>query len=252
MRKTQFDEANLNRATLENADLTNADFAQAYLYQTRLTGAQINDKTQFYAAGEVGDPSTANACRYDSGVAPDSPAMSVTEQAATDADPEEARARRARSTYSRLEDLATENGFPDLKSEMFIRRQDARRELLFAQNQRVKGAFAQIQKWLFRYGESFRRVATISGGIILLSWVWFLMSGVVATPQGKQVTLSAVRDDPPLIWETFYYSVSVFFAGQGTFSPTEIWGQLSILFVRASGPILLALLVFVLGRRAAR
>ncbi len=77
---------------------------------------------------------TENACRYDSDNSPTSASDAIDQSTLDeDTDVEKARARRARSTYSRLEVLARENGFPGLKSEMFTRRQDARRELLRAQ-----------------------------------------------------------------------------------------------------------------------
>jgi len=249
---TQFDKANLNRATLVNADLSGADFSQAYLYQTRFDGGRISNQTQFCQEGEIGNSSTVNACRYDSDIPPDSPTACLTDQVASDTDPEEARARRARSTYSRLEALSRENGFPELKSEMFIRRQDARRELLAAQDKRIKSSFAWVQKLLFNYGESFFRVAAVSAAIVIGSWLWFLFSGTVETAGGERVTYNAATNDPLLIWETFYYTISVFFTGQGLLEARGVAGQLSIAGLRVSGPILLALLVFVLGRRAAR
>lgn len=77
----KFVEANLNRATLENTDLSRADFSQAYLYQTKLDGAQINDGTQFCRAGEIGDTSTGNSCRYDSTNLPASASDSIDQDA---------------------------------------------------------------------------------------------------------------------------------------------------------------------------
>jgi len=251
---TQFDDANLNRATLENADLTGADLSQAYLYQTRLDGAQINEETQFHPDGDVGDLSTPNGCRYDSAMFPDRANASVEKQATTyiDKNTEVIRARRARSTYTRLEVLASENGFPNLKSEMFIRRQDARRELLFAQGQRLKGTFAQLQKWLFNYGESFGRIVTVSAGIMIFFWGLFLITGLFETDSGEIILIAKVTNNPGLIWDTFYHSVSVFFVGSGPLTPTNRIGELLIAAERIAGPILLALLIFVLGRRAAR
>jgi len=251
---TQFDKAKLTRATLENADLTNANFSQAYLYQTRLDGAQINDQTQFHPAGDVGDHSTPNACRYDSEMLPATSATSIECQAMADTkkNANEIRARRARSTYGRLEELARENGFPDFRSQMYIRRQDARKELLSAQGQRSKAGFAQLQRWLFVYGESFSRILVVSGITIGLFWVLFSTTGTVETTDGTTVTTEAVTDEPELIWETLYHSLSLFFAGSGPLSSTGTLGQVLTVSLFATGPILLALLIFVLGRRAAR
>jgi len=239
---------------LENADLTSANFSQAYLYQTRLDGAQINDQTQFHPAGDVGDHSTPNACRYDSEILPATSAASIESQAIADTkkNANEIRARRARSTYGRLEELARENGFPDFRSQMYIRRQDARKELLLAQGQRSKAGFAQLQRWLFVYGESFSRILVVSGITIGLFWLLFSTTGTVETTDGTTVTTEAVTDEPELIWETLYHSLSLFFAGSGPLSSTGTLGQVLMVFLFATGPILLALLIFVLGRRAAR
>jgi len=251
---TQFDDAKLTRATLENADLTNANFSQAYLYQTRLDGAQINDQTQFHPAGDVGDHSTPNACRYDSDAFPTTSTASIESEAIADTNKsaDEIRARRARSTYSRLEELARENGFPDLRSKMYIRKQDARQELLLAQNQRLKAGFAQLQRWLFVYGESFSRILLVSGITIGLFWILFSTTGTVETTDGTTVNTEAIADEPELIWETLYHSLSLFFAGSGPLSSTGTLGQIMTVILFATGPILLALLIFVLGRRAAR
>jgi len=250
----QFNEANLQRATLENADLSGTDFSDAYLYQTQFDGARINEETQFHPDGEVGDTKTDNACRYDSKVRPETAVGSIAEgaEADSDADVEEVRARQARSTYTRLEDLARENGFPDLKSEMYIRRQDARRELLWAQGEKLRAIFARIQKSLFNYGESFRRIVEISVAVIVIAWMLFMTTGTVENPAGGAVTPDVVIDNRILIWETLYHSLSVFFAGQGPLSPIGTQGQVLTVLLRATGPILVALLIFVLGRRAAR
>jgi hypothetical protein len=250
----QFKEANLQRATLENADLSGADFSKAYIYQTRFDGAQINQETQFHPDGEVGDTRTDNACRYDSKVRPKTSAESIAEEVATDSDTnvDEIRARRARSTYTRLERLARENGFPNLKSEMFIRRQDARRELFSAQSQTLKRWFAQLQKWVFNYGESFRRIIIISVATIILSWIAYIMGGIVATDDGTPINFAVVLNDPVLIYDTLLNSVLVFFSGNRVLETTNRIGEGIVVAESMVGPILIALLIFVLGRRAAR
>lgn len=249
-----FINANLNRATLEAADLSGADLSQAYLYQTRLDGAQINDSTQFNRAGEVGNTNTVNACRYDSDNPPVSAVDAIEQNAVDDEEkkPEEIRARRARSTYSRLETLARENGFPRFKSEMFVRRQDARRELLFAQGQRLKGAFARVQKILFEYGESFSRIVGVSGVTIGLWWGFYTLLPVVETDGGRELGVQTVAEDPGLIYDTLLHSILVFFSGSRVLETTGRIGEGVVVVESMVGPILVALLIFVLGRRAAR
>lgn len=56
-----------------------------------------------------------------------------------------------------------------------------------------------------------------------------------------------------MLWESLYYSTLTFTAlGFGDFRPVGTLGQLLTVLETASGALLLALLVFVLGRRAAR
>jgi Uncharacterized low-complexity proteins len=248
-----FVEANLNRATFENADLSGATLSQAYLYQTRLDGVQINDQTQVSTGGDIGDRDTPNACRYDSGSSPPSAGKAIDQSTVDeDTDHAEARARRARSVYSRLEELANENGFPDFKSEMFVRRQDARRELLRAQGRGLQAGFAQVQKTLFDYGESFSRIVGISGLVIGLWWVFYSVLPILETDGGRELGVQTITESPGLVYDTLLNSVFVFFTGNSVLETTSRVGEGFVVAESMIGPILVALLIFVLGRRAAR
>jgi uncharacterized protein YjbI with pentapeptide repeats len=252
----EFNGAILNRASLENADLVRAQFPDAHLFGTRLTGAQIDSQTQFAPDGPVGDLDTPNPCRYDSELISETSFEAVIENGDEIEDKQESaeviRARRARSTYRRLEELARQNGFPDLQSEMFVRRQDARRELLFAKSGRIKGSFAQAQKWLFNYGESFSRIFGVSALTILLAWGLYMTTGIVEDTSGNTIDLRLVITEPLLIYDTFIHSVLVFFTGNQVLTTTGRVGRGIITIESMVGPILVALLIFVLGRRAAR
>lgn len=203
-----------------------------------------------------GEVTVAARCRYDTDAPPEGPeaslAMDPEELEAAPGPPRVIQLRRARSAYRRLEELARQNGFPTLQSRMFKRRQEMRRHLLREQDERTRWLFAELQRWLFVYGESFRRVLSVSALAIGLFWLLFTTTGTLETPDGTAVTARAVADDPRLVWETLYHSLSVFFAGGGPLSPTGTLGQVLTISLRTTGPILLALLIFVLGRRAAR
>lgn len=251
-----FENAVLTRASLENADLVRANISDSYLFATQFDGATISSQTKFVEAGPVGDANTDHRCRYDTDVPPDGPRQSLTiDEDNLESRGESPRAiqlRRARSTYRRLENLARQNGFPSLQSTMFKRRQEMRRNLLQEQDRRREYLFTEVQRWLFVYGESFSRVLGISVGVVAFFWILFLTTATVQTTGGETVTVSAVITEPVLIWESLYHSILVFFTGSGLFTPTGIAGQLFTAVESLSGPILLALLIFVLGRRAAR
>lgn len=246
----------LARASLENADLIQANLTGSYLFGTQLNGAMINSQTQLVEAGSIGDASVNHRCRYDTDVPPDGPYQSTNidkdKFEIKEESPRTIQFRRARSSYRRLEELARQNGFPSLQSTMFKRRQEMRRNLLKEQSRYSEWLFAEAQRRLFVYGESFSRILGISIGIVIAFWLLFLTTGTVQTTGGNAVTLNGLTTEPVLVWETLYHSMLVFFTGGGPLTPTSTTGQLFTAMESISGPILLALLVFVLGRRAAR
>lgn len=251
-----FHDANLIRASLENADLVRADLSGAYLFGTSFDGGKIDGETKICRDGNIGDLSTSNHCRYDIDAIPEMAVESLIEhddeiEAAAEA-AEVIRARRARSTYRRLEDLARQNGYPDLKSEMFIRRQDARRELLYAEGRSLKASFAEVQKRLFNYGESFARILSISIGTVVCGWLMYLSLGIVEDSAGDPIYLQHAIQTPSLIYDTLLHSILVFFSGNRVLETTGRVGEGVVVTQSMIGPILLAMLIFVLGRRAAR
>lgn len=251
-----FKEANLIRASLENADLVGADLTRAHLFGIQADGARIDTQTKLVENGPIGELTVDARCRYDTDALPDGPnnslAMSEDELKESDNPPREIQLKHALNTYLQLEELARQNGLLSLQSEMFKRRQEMRRKLLKEKSEYTKWLFTEVQRWLFVYGESFRRVFGISVGIVALFWLLFLTTGTVETAGGDPVTIVTVEDNPWLLWDTFYHSISVFFTGTGPLTTTGRAGQVLTAIERIAGPILLALLIFVLGRRAAR
>lgn len=122
--------------------------------------------------------------------------------------------------------------------------------------------FSVLQRSLFGYGERFLRVIMWSLAFVigfaalnlLGGWIrpvtadgelgrplaWWRFSG--GLPEGLYV-----------VWESLYYSTLTFTAlGFGDYRPVGTLGQLFTVAETTLGAVLLALLVFVLGRRAAR
>lgn len=70
---------------------------------------------------------------------------------------------------------------------------------------------------------------------------------------GAALSISQLPGDPSVLWESLYYSTLTFTAlGFGDFRPIDAFGQMFTVIETSFGALLLALLVFVLGRRAAR
>jgi large-conductance mechanosensitive channel len=146
---------------------------------------------------------------------------------------------------------------PDAQSKFFTRRQDMRRIQLRQDGQRLNYWFATAQNAVFRHGESFSRVVGWSlVTMILFSFVyplggWIKKEG--STGEVVQVyTYDAIIESPVLLWESFNHSAQLFLTGGGPLKPTGTVAEMLMFVESLIAPILLALIVFVLGRRAAR
>ncbi len=279
--------ANLERALLNRADLFDARLAGARLEGTVLGNIQVNEGTFKRLAPEsiessssrsirsflrnillgptgnnayrcVYDPASGfdlwsahdeNQVSNDSGV-PDEKAEQRGGPNNVEDDPEV----RAGGVYRQFERIAGENALPEWQRRFFILRQD----MQVRQSSGLGYAFAVVQRALFGYGESFSRVVGWSGTIIGLFAVAYLSGGWIRPVRGggrlgRPVSWAQLPDDPSVLWESLYYSTLTFTAlGFGDFRPVGSLGQFLTVLESASGALLLALLVFVLGRRAAR
>lgn len=82
---------------------------------------------------------------------------------------------------------------------MFKRRQEMRRRLLKKQDERVKRWFAEVQRWLFVYGESFSRILAVSTLVVGVFWLLFPFTGTVETEAGETVTPGLVEENPTVV-----------------------------------------------------
>lgn len=231
-------QATLERATLSNADLFGADISGARLYGARLGDVGVNTETMFDATGShrcVYDP--RSEYEYD----PDDGAQ--VEQIV-----------KAMGTYHLLEQVARANTLPDEQATFFVRRQDMRRAHLRRTGSvpYLNYLFAVIQNSIFRHGEGFGRVLVWSIGVITAFTFIYPAGGWMTSPSTGPITYPAIAEQPLLLWTSFYHSALVFLTGGGPLDPTDVAGELLLMTETITSPILLALLVFVLGRRAAR
>jgi uncharacterized protein YjbI with pentapeptide repeats len=173
----------------------------------------------------------------------------------------------AKSVYRAIENLASLNSRPRLQGRSFIRRQDvqARQYRATAANSSstlssvTAGARlirAAIARASLLYGESPWRVIGVGLSIIVAFGLLYPLGGWLRTTTegGSKVTYARILEDPVLLWRSVYHSAMMFATGNqygGLMAADEI-GQVITSGEALLGPTLLALLVFVLGRRAAR
>lgn len=266
-----FDAANLERATLSRANLFDADLSNARLYGAVLSEAQINEGTTLLTAVDGRLPGllggNRRVCAYDPGNPDATPAVAPGRgpSAATGSDGDAAGGAgdhwtKAAGTYRKLERLADENSFPARQRTMFLRRKNAQRRKKratsgFASPGHVGAALAGL---VFRHGEGYARVLGWCVAVVAAFAVAFPLTGSIQ-PVGdgarleSAITPERVLEDPALLWDSLYYSTLTFTnLGFGDFRPAGTVGQALTVLETAVGVVLLSLLVFVLGRRAAR
>jgi len=176
--------------------------------------------------------------------------------------PEERLTKAARSYHS-IEKIGRSNALPELQTRGFVRRQEMNR-LRYIEKARTSKSWAwqHWSRWLrasvarltLLYGESPWRVLSASLAVILFSGMIYPLggfrSGSSTTPELMKAT--SFGEWLTMLPDGIYFSTLTFTTlGFGDFQPAG-WGRILATGETAIGATLLALLVFVLGRRAAR
>ena len=276
LKKANLTDADLSTANLSGANLERALLNRADLFDTRFSGAQLDgavfgnvqaNEGMFEKLEPAGGSEKKNSLYYrikrlimgpngdDSYRCVYDPASQFSfSQDETSRESSDQRETRAGSVYRELERLAADNALPTWQQKFFVLRQDMQTR----QKSGTAYGFAALQRTLFGFGESFRRVVGWSGSIILIFSFLYLAGGLIRPVQsggelGLPVVWTRLPADPSVIWESVYYSTLTFTAlGFGDFRPVGALGQALTIVETAVGALLFALIVFVLGRRAAR
>ncbi|WP_153952801.1 pentapeptide repeat-containing protein [Halosegnis longus] len=267
-----FSEANLTEADLMDADLRGVDMERSILSRATLSGAdlrgakladtslgdvRIDEETRF-----LGDPSdnsdvsphtlaairSRHTCVYDPGY---------------DGGAGETDVDTAKSVYRALEELGGQHARPRLQARAFVRRQDLQTQGYWddataaesIEERLIAGARwsrAKIARVTLLYGESPWRVIAWSLGIILSFALLYPLGGWMQPAEGAPITYTQIVANPVELLNAVYYSTLTYTAlGFGDFQPVGL-GRLLTTVETGLGAVMLALLVFILGRRAAR
>ena len=265
LRGADLSSTTLNRAVLHGTDLRGADISAA-----ALDGAHIDGDTQFLhpPVGEFDEdhqiprgirtavpfvPTGGSYCGPD----PEFDPPAVEDRELGWPEPSET---AAQSFYRQIERIAGDQGRPWLQSRAFVRKQDLRYAQLREREPFPKPRywFSQLQRGVFVYGESFARVVVVSLLIILTFGLLYPLGGWTSTvgPDGATtpLTYTRVAGEPTLLWRSVYHSAMMFATGNryGGVEATTTLSQAITSVEALLGPTMLALVVFVLGRRAAR
>lgn len=266
--------ADLETAQLSRANLTGADLRGAALAETVLTDARINDRTQFLQPPVNNLPvearvprvlsillpkfsTTVPTCGYDCAFTPPDNANSTVDWPTTNLD-------KCKSVYKNIENIAGLSSRPRLQSRALVRRKDIQsiqnRREISCDNKSVISKFGDyieimnstLARWILLYGESPWRIVIWSLGTILLFSLLYPVGGWMQPEGSDPITYGQISANPIEFGNSIYYSTLTFTAlGFGDFEPVGL-GRALTTIETAVGAVLLALLVFVLGRKAAR
>lgn len=223
LRAADFKRANVEECTFDNTDLRDADFSGAALYHASFQNVRIDDDTDF-----------GRKTWYEGG--------GLAEHMMRDQqDPDEDPYQRAAWQYRMLSKLYRDNSEPEKAREYYIREKNARRVLY--RRKRMFGSYSKavLSRWITRYGESPWFVVAWSFGVIASSATLFSQVG------GIQQNGEVITSDPV---QLLYFSIVTFTTlGYGDFQPATELSKLVASTEAMLGSLLMALLVFVLGRR---
>lgn len=247
--------ANLESTLLSRATLTGADLRGARLSGAVMGDVHVDEETRFLGrpSDDTDSPHTIAAirasypCVYD-------PAYGDDEYADTDA---------AKSVYRALEGVGRRTGRSRLQARCFVRRQDIQKNGYWddatagdatAEERIVAGARwtrSAVARAMLLYGESPWRVIGYSLVTIFGFALLYPLGGWMRPQGGDPVTYSGLVSIAEF-GNSLYYSTLTFTAlGFGDFQPVG-FGRVLTTIETSLGAVLLALLVFILGRRAAR
>lgn len=240
-RRAELDGSNFENATFIRAELREASLKDTLLYQTVFSDVRINDSTRF------GDLTPYDEQWNESFWNPFDASVKKSEK---DGD----WYNKAVWTYRRLEALHEENAMSERARWYHIRKQESRRQLYWSNEEYLKWGIYSANRWLTNHGESPLRVLAASAITILLSAILYPLIGISRGSNSPLTYLSVPPEQiPAVLGESFYFSTVTFTTlGYGDVQPASPLTQALAGIESLLGALLMALLVFVLGRRATR
>lgn len=224
LRNADLSDANLEGAILEETDIRGANLTQSKTYQTYFHNTRIDRETEF---GET--------CYYHNSSSDD--------------------LEKAIRVYRDYEQALRENSLPEKVRKVRINGKDARRDLNRYRSI-IKWIISQTSNIIWKYGESWRRILSTSISVIIIFSVIYLKTGIVETSQvpssyevfGHQIIIS---EEIFNIATSIYFSIVTFTTlGYGDVEPSTVLTRVLAGGEAMLGGLLMAALVFVLGRRA--
>lgn len=251
-------DVDLRDANLQSADLEGATLNRARLYGVQVGGATINPTTVLATPDRrclydpASDPEYEQSDENSDGTVWDTSHRLRKREASGSADGRTlGQFEKAIDTYHTLEQLARENALPDEESTFFARRQDMQRRQRRAEGEWGRWFRSWASNVVVRYGESPWRVIGSTACIILACALLYPLYGIETEGAVLRYATADVGLGQTLL-ESLYFSIVTFTTlGYGDVQPVGL-ARVIATSETIAGSALLALLVFVFGRRATR
>lgn len=237
-RDADFGSSSLENAILTRTDLRGANLVDTDLFQVQLSDIRLNSDTDF------GEP-----CSYE--------ANGRSPRIASNTQPLEA----AAWVYRRLEILHEDNALAKKSRQYHIRKQEAQRARDWENNNYDRYAVATLNKVLTNYGESLKRLV-IGWGITILAFglLYPIVGGVSdygtvykIDPVFRLPTqIELITAGESLLRGIYFSTITFTTIGYANVAPNGMGPRILVGIESLLGAILIALFVYVLGRRTAR
>nr|WP_274381014.1 pentapeptide repeat-containing protein [Halorussus salinus] len=227
---TNFSQVNFEDASLVQADIRDSNFKNTRFYQTLFSDTRINSNTDFGDTTAYEDPDIDLGENYE----------------------DTSRFEAAAWVYRRLQDLHEENAMSEQAREYHVRKEEAHRSNYWSKGQYFQWFVYTLNRYLTRHGESLKHVVTWSVGTILTCALAYPFAGGIST--GNEVfRVGSGAALGGLFLRSLYFSTVTFTTlGYGDYHPVGPAAKALAGAESLAGALLVALFVFVLGRRVAR
>lgn len=225
----------LESATMIRTDIRGANLRKARLYEIHFSDVLLNDMTEFGVELAYEELDLAEEREIDS-------------------------LEAASWVYRRLESLFEENAMAEEAREYHVRKQEARRKFHKQQDHYTNWLLLEASRWLTRHNDSPIQVIKVSLGVIFgTAFLYPVLGGVVdtgaTTPAPRfgwfPILFEWTPPEPVLtFFKSLYFSIVTFTTlGFGDVQPATGAADALASIEAFAGALLMALLVFVLGRR---
>jgi uncharacterized protein YjbI with pentapeptide repeats len=236
-----FRDANLWEADLSSAAMERAVFTRANLFFTNLANAHIH--------GAVFSEAQINEwTRFEGHYEQD---IDVPDALGSQEHAESINRTKQEWSYQRIENLYRQNGLPEQARKMYHRRKDLRRRAHREESRILRYTYATLAKFTSNYADSPWRVVASALTIIGVSALLYPAFGLQDGSTGSTLTYATepLGHWPWMLERSVYVSTVTFTTlGHGDLQPVGL-GQTVMTAESLLGVLLMAFLVFVLGRR---